>query len=592
MPSRHGLSAFACLLVLVWLAPRSGLAASLDGLDPSSPLHGGSWILDEGFYLKVHDFAEDSTHDDFVELINRLHTSVRVGGWNVGVQVDAVANAPPADPDEGPVNPLFGSPAPHHLTEDAYLVPEKAWVKYRSRHFQLELGDSYINVGKGIALSLVRRPEIDEDTSLRGVKIGVTTSPVDVTSFLGWANAQNISVVSVNRGLELPAGELIFGGASLVRPADWMELGLHGVGTTFERPDHNGERRASDRLSLLREPAQMGTFGASLRFPRLGPVDWYTEGDLFVYGKTPAGEVALIEVDGEEQELKRGYAVYSGAQVFGDNVSFLAEFKRYRDHLRQSALSGVTENSLGAAPTLELEEAIQPDSQHAVTSNAMTGYRLRWTVYVPDTMHNFFVNFASFVDDHDVPGHDREVIFHPYAGMQLFSARGHHLFFTGGYRGEANIEDDSPTGREYGDDHMLHAYLDGALVVKASTFELATNLRTFREATENPYQWVSSESSLSWNYEGVLTVAVLLDVTNERAALNGPLAVPGNLFNREDPEDPLGMFGAVEVTVRPTPSMAIKLFAGANKQGLRCTGGVCRWLPGFSGVRTEFTVSL
>ena len=571
----------------------AGRGASLGDLEPSSPLHGGSWILDEGFYLKIHNYPEDSKSADFLELINRLHTSVRVKRWNVGVQIDAVVNAPPADSETGPVNPLFGSPPPPHLTEDAYLVPEKVWVHYRGRHVQMELGDSYINVGKGIALSLVRRPEIDEDTSLRGIKLGVTTDPVDWKVFFGWANAQNISVVSINRGLELPAGELVFGTSGLVRPARWMEFGLHAVGVTYERPDENGERRPIDRFSLLSEDVQLGTFGASLRFPRLGPLDWYTEGDLFVYGKTPEGERAAYDLDGEEHELNRGYAVYTGVQAFGENVAFLAEVKRYKDHLRGSALAGVTENSLAAAPTLELEEAIQPNSQHAVTSNAMTGYRLRWTWYVPDTAHNIYVNFANFFDDADVPAdYDREIIFHPYAGVQLFSPKGHHLFFTGGYRGEANVEDDTPVDREYGDDHMVHAYIDGAVVVKASTFEVTTNVRAFREATEEPHSWVSSESSLSWNYKGVLTVAALLDATNERSALNGPLAVPGNLHNSDDPENPLGVFGAIEVTVRPTPAMAIKLFAGANKQGLRCTGGVCRWLPGFSGFRTEFTVSL
>lgn len=590
MTRRTALAAAAALLTLLSSAPAR--AVSLEGFDPASPLEGGSLLLDEGFYFKVHHFPEDSPYDPFAELINRLHTSVRVQRWNVGMQIDLLANAPPADPETGPVNPLFGTPAPPHAVEDAYLVPEKLFVQYRGRAFKLELGDTYVNVGKGMALSLVRRTEIDEDHSLRGAKIGIATRPVDWTAFGGWVNAQNISVISINRNLQVPAGEFVFGSAALVRPARWMELGLHGIGTTFDRLDDDGGHRPVDRLGLIREPVQMGTFGASLRFPSLGPVDWYTEGDLFVYGKSPAGEVVHIGPEGEDQELKRGYAIYSGAQVFGSNVTFLAEFKRFEDHLYQSRLSGVTENSLTAAPTLELEEAINPDSQHAVTSNDITGYRLRWTFYVPNTAHNVFINFAQFVDDHDVPGHDRELIFHPYAGVQLFAPQGHHLFVTGGFRGEANLEDETPTGREYGDDLMAHLYLDGAVVVKASTFELATNFRTFHEESDDPYDWFSSESALSWNLEGILTVAVLFDATNERASLSGPLAVPGNLYASDDPAKPLGLFGAAEITVRPTPAMAVKVFAGANKQGLRCTGGVCRWLPGFSGFRTELTFSL
>ena len=585
-------AAALALSTLLACLPSIAHGAAIEGYEPASPLEGGAWLLDEGLYIKLHDFPEDSTFQDFLELVNRTHTSVRQGRWSVGAQIDAVLNAPPADDEEGPINPLFGSPAPRHSVEDAYLVPEKLFVQYRSRAFKMEFGDSYLNVGKGMALSLVRRPEIDQDTSLRGAKLSLSTKPLDWTAFGGLVNAQNISTISVNRGLQLPAGELVFGTAALFRPDKVLELGLHGIGTTFDRPAEDGSRAAVDRVGLFREPVQMGTFGASLRFPRLGPVDWYTEGDLFVYGRTPEGEIPRVELDGEDRELRRGYALYTGAQAFAGNHSFLFELKRYKDHLRQSRVSGVAENALTASPTLELEEVINPDSQHAVTSNAMTGYRLRWTAYVPDTAHNIYVNFSNFVDDADVPGHDRELIFHPYAGAQFFWGPGHHLFVTGGYRAEFNVEEDSPTDREFGDDHMWHAFVDGAVVVKASTLEINTNLRVFHEDAEDGHDWFSSESALSWQYKGALTVALLFDATDEASSLSGPLAVPGNLLFVQEEDQLLGLFGGAEVTVRPIPSMGIKVFAGAQKQGLRCTGGVCRWLPGFSGVRTELTLSL
>ena len=583
----------APFLALVLLAvPATGHGASLEGYDPASPLEGGAWLLDNGLYLKAYNYPEDGTFQDFFELINRTHTQVRKGPWNVGVQVDAVLNAPPADPVEGPVNPLFGTPAPRHAVEDAYLVPEKVFLQYRSRRFKVEIGDSYLSIGKGIALSLARRPEIDQDNSLRGVKLSLTTSPVNWTAFAGLINAQNISVVSINRALQLPAGEFVFGTAGLIRPSTSLEIGLHGIGVTFDRPNEDGSRMAVDRLTLIRQPVQLGTFGGTLRFPRLGPVDWFTEGDVFVYGKTPEGETPVYQLEGEENELHTGYAIYSGAQVFGTNVAFLAEIKRYKHHLRQRRGAGVTENAMVTPPTLELEEVIQPDSQHAVTSNAMTGYRLRWTMYVPKTSHNLYVNFANFVDDADVPGHDREVIFHPHMGAQFFWGPGHHLFLTAGYRGEFNIEDDTPLDREFGDDHMWHLFVDGAVVIKASTLELASNVRIFEETGDDGNDWFSAESSLSWHYKGFLSVALLFDATSEGSSLSGPLAVPGNLLMSDDPAKPLGLFGGIEAGVHPTPATSVKVFAGAQKQGLRCTGGVCRWLPGFSGVRAEFTMSL
>ncbi len=591
MSSARTLTRIALPLLLLAVPATGTHAATVQGYDKQSPLEGANWMLDEGLYVKIHNFEDGSNYTDFLEIVNRTYTAVRKDGWNVGAQLDAVVNAPP-DTGDGPVNPLFGSEPPPHLTEDGYLLPEKVFLQYRTRHFRMDFGDYYINVGKGIALSLTKRTEIDQDTSLRGAKFGVTSDNVDWNLFGGWANAQNISVVAINRNMMMPAHELVFGTAGLIRPHSAVEIGVHAVGSTFERTEVGVDRLSVDHLNLIDEPVQLGVFGGSVRFPSLGPLDWYTEGDLFVYGKSPTGETATFDHEGTDKDLDKGYAIYTGAQIFGDPVSFQVEFKRYHNHLQQSRLSGVTDNALTAAPTLELEEAIQPDSQHAVTSNDMTGYRLRWTAYIPKTAHSLFFNFANFFDDYDVAGHDREVIIHPYVGTQLFFDKGHHIFFTGGYRGEFNVEDDSPTGKDYGNDMMIHAYFDGAVVVKASTLELSTNFRTFHEATDDPYDWISSESSLSWNYKGVLTVAVLFDVTNERSALSGPLAVPGNILNRDDADDPLGIFGAAEVTIRPAPGMGIKVFAGANKQGLRCTGGVCRWLPGFSGFRTELTFSL
>ena len=47
------------------------------------------------------------------------------------------------------------------------------------------------------------------------------------------------------------------------------------------------------------------------------------------------------------------------------------------------------------------------------------------------------------------------------------------------------------------------------------------------------------------------------------------------------------LFGAVELQVKPHEAWTIKAFYGAQKAGIRCAGGQCRYLPGFDGARAS-----
>ena len=44
-------------------------------------------------------------------------------------------------------------------------------------------------------------------------------------------------------------------------------------------------------------------------------------------------------------------------------------------------------------------------------------------------------------------------------------------------------------------------------------------------------------------------------------------------------------YGGLELQVKPTPALTAKAFYGAQKAGIRCSGGQCRLLPGFEGAR-------
>ncbi len=76
--------------------------------------------------------------------------------------------------------------------------------------------------------------------------------------------------------------------------------------------------------------------------------------------------------------------------------------------------------------------------------------------------------------------------------------------------------------------------------------------------------------TLAWGSKAGLTA--YLDYTT-----NPLVNTTGNLSD--------ATYGALEVQVKPSPAVTLKAFYGAQKAGIRCSGGQCRQLPGFEGAR-------
>jgi hypothetical protein len=51
------------------------------------------------------------------------------------------------------------------------------------------------------------------------------------------------------------------------------------------------------------------------------------------------------------------------------------------------------------------------------------------------------------------------------------------------------------------------------------------------------------------------------------------------------------LYGATELQWQPTSALTMKVFYGAYRSGIRCAGGQCRTLPGFSGARASLTAN-
>ncbi len=163
-------------------------AVALLGLEGAARADGPNLLVTETTTGAQHFAARGNESKDdsgWGEWINRLNVLLYSGSWKAGLRLDsAVFWSRPADFD-----PDF---ARFH---DA-VYPAKLWVTYSSHGLEITVGDSYVQFGRGLTLSMRKIDELGIDTTLRGVKVRMQRDPFAVTAVAGFANPARIDEYS------------------------------------------------------------------------------------------------------------------------------------------------------------------------------------------------------------------------------------------------------------------------------------------------------------------------------------------------------------------------------------------------------------
>ncbi|MEE2827794.1 MAG: DUF6029 family protein, partial [Myxococcota bacterium] len=151
---------------------------------------------------------------------------------------------------------------------------------------------------------------------------------------------------------------------------------------------------------------------------------------------------------------------------------------------------------------------------------------------------------------------------------------------------------------------MLHYKADIGVTVGKHAFELVSTYRRYhhtleeevcwtrndKELCDRDDGWVATENALSWTYDAKLTLAVHVDFTDDpivQSLQNG--GAVGNLWY--DPDFRASAYLGGELIWKPTADLEIYVFGGSQKSGIVCTGGACRTVPSFTGVKSRVTVN-
>ena len=600
----------ALLVLVTFLLPASVGAVQLGKSKPGDVLSGATLSVGETFYYKYNLFLDDDEDDDreppfsFHEFVNRTTVDLQMGRFSLGTQFDLVGVTPNCDqwqfrqrfaerygdaaecvPPNGVLGDGWGSAA-----NQAILVrPEKVYLRYRSRSVDFDVGDYYAAFGRGIVLSFVKQPEIDSDNSLFGGRVDVRTKPVDFTLLGGLTNPQEISMELRNRGIDKTERGVIAGATVEVRPTKGMALTGHGVG-----------------YNLAETPS--GAVGGTATINGIGDVlDLFAEGDAFIYGYEDR-ESAV-----EAGNPAAGYAIYAAGTAYAGPMTLLVEFKRYKDAQRFEHLGRpgpVIPLQYTKPPSMEHEASITEDINGTVQSNDITGWRAQAEFWWLKTDTTFSVAFANSFDAEPHPpfSTQREITIHPMLALEQPIHGGSvdlHL------KGDVGYRHDFPRRSPDGDPDsflrstgMLHFRADIGLTFGKHAIELVSTYRRHsftleeeacwtrndKEHCDRDEGWIAWENALSYTLMGKYTIALHVDYTDDpivQSVANG--GAIGNLWYDEDFVASAYVGG--ELILKPVSNLEVYLFWGSQKSGIVCTGGACRTVPAFTGVKGRVSLT-
>lgn len=522
-------------------------------------------------------YVGETPEQSYVEQVSRTNLLASGKRWSAGLQLDQVLLLSNAYVDD------FGletrsvdllAPETRWPLEDAYANPEKVFVIAFDRAWEVTVGDFYASLGRGIALNVARRTDIDVDTSLTGVRAAYQPGAWTVIALSGLTNPQQ--VLQDNRNREISPGLAHAVSAARVEryglgKRGRLDLAVHGVAYTLAARDATG-------LGFVRyaeTPHAVVTGGsAALNGLAKGSLDAFVEVD------------AQLPVRTGEGATPRGIAAYSALTAYAGSWVLQLEGKRYAGMESVNLLPASEGYELLTPPSLEYERVITEDSAAATNSSDIFGARLRADVALVPGRTVPYASVAVFRDRarEDALHFNRapETVVHPIVGLQQFGAgknQGFHTFLNAGAR--VDRRDVGEAGEDYGSDVQLHADIEIGPVPMEHGFDLAFAVERFEWGNNAQQQsdYVEIESALSWHGPFHTVLVAYVDYSDNPLVKGGSVGSAGNVSDN--------VYSAGELQWQPNSRSTLKAFYGAYKAGIRCSGGQCRRLPAFEGARVS-----
>ena len=400
---------------------------------------------------------------------------------------------------------------------------EKRYLEYRSRRVDATLGDFFSSFGRGTALSVAKTHE------LYGLENQVDNSIDGGRVKYRSGRLQAEALVGEICDKELDTTDSIRGASATYKPAGWLRLGGSAVHGEME-----ADSLDADLLGLRVELLGLGDVAdVYYEYTDLTASAPFSNGAeqgraAYLEGSLYVGDLSLTA---EYKDLQNFFFKYSTPPLMEEeNMELLADyFARYPEDLEAFRLRA----DYTTPPGLLLFCVIAHFNEKATRHPSYFRYNR-------DIDHYYFGAEHSF---------DNGAHFHALWGRRTEDSSGYYLQFNGPvthFAGELTV----PLPARFAlETEYRHSQLDGDFV-----------------------EFSRNKLSLSFSRSQMFVLTGVWESSD----------LPGEVFfaGKEN-----FYYGQLEIKL--LKAHLLRLFFGETRGGIKCSGGVCKYVPAFRGVRFE-----
>ncbi len=508
--------------------------------------------------------------DDYFRFGNTLDATAVAPGIESGLRLDAALFH--QAPDRGERAPGGDNTT---LRYDNDLRLERLYGTFRMGDFSLTLGDFHVELGRGMALSLIAVDEIGEDNALRGAQVEYRI-PRKVRAVLvgGVVNSSNEDPFTRQLLKDDPMDRLL-GARVEWEVLDALGFGVHGV---MVKPRFTQESQIpEERLFVDRAPGVGVLTGGGSAEAHLEGAHLYLEGNYQQHDNYRAVESVLDE---------------SGVAAFGEVAYDLTPFSikgegvYYRRWLMEGPYRGLANDvslmrpiSYNNLPTLE------PSFVPLASIGNVFGGRLTGDVYIDRaglqlTLKSGVLHYkGGLLPSGEWNDRPDTTVIHPMLTVrEQFEGTDITATVEGGFRYETTRSPEI-AGRDSG----VLWHLKGHVVLPVRgphRVEVSAEVRRHAlEVTEGTDYWVTLET-LGYQWTDLFGVTLAHEYSDERAVRTslGGMLWPASHYAR--------LRASAELPA-PLEDLNIGLSIGSRRGDIRCAGGVCRRFPDTVGAGLE-----
>ncbi len=487
----------------------------------------------------------------------------------------------------------------HAEFSDDFTRLRKGYVQYTGENFFLRGGTLYTLVGRGLTLDLHEDRVIEFDNTVRGFQGQVDLGALRVMALAGWSSYMDY------RAPKIVDDHTLFATSLEYKFADGVKAGLSAI---HDRMTKRKDNLSSDPVAVdVDIPVLAGG-------PHLEVISGAWE--IFVESswKHSGYNRALPYADLYQAPIRPlrnlshsidGAGLYGTVSWAGEDIGLVLEYKNYQYNLENVCTSVQTTgfHPTGASvfqypPTVYKEHLYRLLNRYPISSNPDNeiGMQLEFNATAGDKLD--FQAVTSLTSQADL-------LFPPETGCSHWKRKREGFpmlpsvnerfnplwdtFVDIRWRPEDNLRLQGGYGyrslTEYrlqsnsGDRQMIHTLPVQTEWLVSSRWSLRLDLEAQHVHDKGfPYErvhdnWLNKFASfgVGWNQRVVLSAG---------SELTSKKTMPGE--SRKWP--------FAELSVRLPRGGTFNLFYGSQREGMVCSNGLCRYMPGFKGLRTEFNM--